>query len=232
MVDDRDRSARYGSAASRRSSICCRVNRFGRQTSDIPAVYTSPATYPVINNRKLNLELIRENWDELRRLTVSVRQGTVTASLLMSKLAAYPRQNSLAQALSELGRIERTLFTLEWLSSPELRLRVHHGLNKGEALHSLTRAVAIHRNGEIRDRSNEAQNLRANGIQLLVAMISAWNTVALQNAIDEMKKDGQDVPEELLPHLSPLGWEHIALTGDYSWRPLTKSMPEIAVPAD
>ena len=49
VVDDRDRSARYGSAASRRSSICCRVNRFGRQTSDIPAVYTSPATYPVIN---------------------------------------------------------------------------------------------------------------------------------------------------------------------------------------
>lgn len=194
-----------------------------------------PSAYPVLAsliNRKLNLELIRENWDELRRLTVSVRHGTVTASLLMSKLAAYPRQNSLAQVLSELGRIERTLFTLEWLSSPELRLRVHHGLNKGEALHSLTRAVAIHRNGEIRDRSNEAQNLRANGIQLLVAMISAWNTVALQNAIDEMKKDGQDVPEELLPHLSPLGWEHIALTGDYSWRPLTESMPEIAVPAD
>ena len=49
VVDDRDRSARYGSAASRRSSICCRVNRFGRQTSDIPAVYTLPATYPVSN---------------------------------------------------------------------------------------------------------------------------------------------------------------------------------------
>ncbi|WP_291427163.1 Tn3 family transposase, partial [Deinococcus sp.] len=82
----------------------------------------------------------------------------------------YPRQNSLAQALGELGRIERTLFTLEWLSSPALRRRVYQGLNKGEALHSLSKAVAIHRHGEIRDRSHEAQNLRANGIQLLVAM--------------------------------------------------------------
>lgn len=191
-----------------------------------------PSAYPVLAsmvNRKLNLELIRENWDELRRLTVSVRQGTVTASLLMSKLAAYPRQNSLAQALGELGRIERTLFTLEWLSSPALRRRVYQGLNKGEALHSLSKAVAIHRQGEIRDRSHEAQNLRANGIQLLVAMISAWNTVALQNAIEDMKKEGQDVPEELLPYLSPLGWEHIALTGDYSWRTNSESESESAV---
>lgn len=35
-------------------------------------------------------------------------------------------------ALRELGRIERTLFMLEWLQSVELRRRVHAGLNKGE----------------------------------------------------------------------------------------------------
>jgi hypothetical protein len=26
-----------------------------------------------------------------------------------------------------------------------------------------------------------------------------------------------DIPEEYLQHLSPLGWEHINLTGDYVW---------------
>lgn len=46
---------------------------------------------------------------------------------------AYPRQNDLAVALRELGRIERTLFILDWLQSVELRRRVHAGLNKGEA---------------------------------------------------------------------------------------------------
>lgn len=49
--------------------------------------------------------------------------GTVTASLILGKLASYPRQNGLAQALRELGRIERTLFTLEWIQSPDLRQR-------------------------------------------------------------------------------------------------------------
>ena len=33
----------------------------------------------------------------------------------------YPRQNGLAVALRELGRIERTLFILDWLQSVELR---------------------------------------------------------------------------------------------------------------
>ncbi|HCE4107350.1 TPA: Tn3 family transposase, partial [Escherichia coli] len=37
----------------------------------------------------------------------------------------------LAVALRELGRIERTLFILDWLQSVELRRRVHAGLNKG-----------------------------------------------------------------------------------------------------
>lgn len=29
---------------------------------------------------------------------------------------------------------------------------------------------------------------------------------------------GQQINESLLKHLSPLGWEHINLTGDYVWR--------------
>ena len=30
---------------------------------------------------------------------------------------------------------------------------------------------------------------------------------------------GYSVDWKLLQHLSPLGWDHIALTGDYSWKP-------------
>ncbi|TXR64481.1 hypothetical protein DM800_14505 [Bacillus sp. AY18-3] len=40
-----------------------------------------------------------------------------------------PRRNSLSVTLREIGRIERTLYTLEWLQSPELRRRIHIGLN-------------------------------------------------------------------------------------------------------
>jgi TnpA family transposase len=36
-----------------------------------------------------------------------------------------------------LGRIERTLFMLEWLQNPALRRRVNAGLNKREAKNAL-----------------------------------------------------------------------------------------------
>ncbi|MEJ6486167.1 Tn3 family transposase, partial [Nostoc punctiforme UO1] len=31
------------------------------------------------------------------------------------------------------------------------------------------------------------------------------------------QEQGMNIPEEYLQHLSPLGWEHINLTGDYVW---------------
>jgi len=96
----------------------------------------------------LNINHVRAHWDEILRLATSIKQGTVTASLMLRKLGSYPRQNGLAIALRELGRIERTLFILDWLQSVELRRRVRAGLNKGEARNALARAVFFYRLGE------------------------------------------------------------------------------------
>ena len=64
--------------------------------------------------------------DDLHRLS-SLSGLSVLSSMPKE---GYPRQNGLAVALRELGRIERTLFILDWLQSVELRRRVHAGLNK------------------------------------------------------------------------------------------------------
>jgi TnpA family transposase len=58
---------------------------------------------------------IGQQLSEVLRLAASLQHGTVTASLILRKLGSYPRQNSLALALREIGRIERTLFMLAWL---------------------------------------------------------------------------------------------------------------------
>jgi hypothetical protein len=106
--------------------------------------------------------------------------------------------------------------TLDWISDPELRRSTGHELNKGEARNSLARAVFIHRLGEIRDRTYENQQHRASGLNLLVTAIILWNTRYLEQAVAELRQV-EDVPDHLLAHLSPLGWEHVDLTGDYIW---------------
>ena len=176
------------------------------------------ALKPMISSDRLNIKAIRAHWDEILRLATSIKQGTVTASLMLRKLGSYPRQNGLAVALRELGRIERTLFILDWLQSVELRRRVHAGLNKGEARNALARAVFFNRLGEIRDRSFEQQRYRASGLNLVTAAIVLWNTVYLERAANALRGHGKPVDDSLLQYLSPLGWEHINLTGDYLWR--------------
>jgi hypothetical protein len=126
------------------------------------------------------------------------------------------RPNGIASALRELGRLERTLSTLDWVEDPKLRRSTGQELNKGETRNSLARAVFIHRLGEIRDRTYENQQHRASGLNLVVTAIILWNTRYLERAV-AMLRQTEDVPEHLLAHLSPLGWEHVNLTGDYIW---------------
>ena len=63
------------------------------------------------------------------------------------QLASYPRQNGVAAALRELGRLERTLFTLDWLEDPGLRRQTSRELNKGESRHGGFRAAPRIKNG-------------------------------------------------------------------------------------
>jgi hypothetical protein len=53
------------------------------------------------------------------------------------------------------------------------------------------------------------RSYRASG---LTAAISLWNTVYMERTIDALKRKGVKSNEQLLSHLSPLGWEHINMT--------------------
>ena len=136
----------------------------------------------------------------------------------MGKLAGYPRQNGLAQALRELGRLERGIFTLEYLTDAKLRRAVRVRLNKGEVKNTLAEQISVFRGGEVRDREVTAQLNRACGLNLVIAMIAVWNTTYLTRVVQELRAKGEAAADALLEHISPLGWEHIGFTGDYIWR--------------
>lgn len=180
----------------------------------------APSTYKGIKNlmgRTIKTAAIEADWDDIVRIVASIKDGSVAPSVILRKLAAYKRQNRLDFALAELGRIERTLFTLDWLEQPELRRACQAGLNKGEARHTLAAAIYTNRQGRFTDRSLENQEFRASGLNLLIAAISYWNTVYLDRAAQHLNAVGTTFDAALLAHLSPMGWAHISLTGDYLW---------------
>ena len=72
--------------------------------------------------------------------------------------------------------------------------------------------------GDLRDRRFENQRYRASGLNLIVAAMTLWNTVYLERAIVTLREHGITIDEESLANLSPVGREHINLTGDYTWQ--------------
>jgi TnpA family transposase len=180
----------------------------------------APSSYRGIEclmGRTIKTAAIEADWDDIVRVVASIKDGTVAPSVIMRKLAAYKRQNKLDFALAELGRIERTLFALDWLEQPTLRRACQAGLNKGEARHTLAAAIYTNRQGRFTDRSLENQEYRASGLNLLIAAISYWNTLYLDRAVQHLGATDIEFDLALLAHLSPMGWAHISLTGDYLW---------------
>jgi TnpA family transposase len=166
---------------------------------------------------KIKERLITANWPDILRSAATMVAGAMPPSQLLRKFASYPRQHELAVALREIGRIERTLFIIDWLLDADMQRRAQIGLNKGEAHHALKNALRIGRQGEIRDRTSEGQHFRMAGLNLLAAIVIYWNTKHLGQAVASRRRESLDCSPHHLAHISPLGWAHILLTGEYRW---------------
>lgn len=163
---------------------------------------------------QISTKVIKENYQDVLRLAHSIKEGKVSASLIMGKLGSYSRQNSLATALREMGRIEKTIFILNYISDESLRRKIQKGLNKGEAMNGLARAIFFGKQGELRERTIQHQLQRASALNIIINAISVWNTLHLTKAVEYQKGLG-NFNVDLLHHMSPLGWEHINLLGEY-----------------
>lgn len=197
--------------------FCPRLRDFpDRRLASIGPTSAYPALASLMGKR-IRADVVREHWGDILRLVASLKAGHAMPSVMLKKLAAYERQNQLDLALQEVGKVERTLFMLDWLENPELRQRCQAGLNKSEQRHQLAQALYTFRQGRVADRSHEAQEYRASGLNLVIASIVWWNSTYMADAVAHLHQTGEEVPDHLLAHTSPVGWEHIAFSGDFLW---------------
>ena len=131
---------------------------------------------------KVNADLIDRNWADILRVATTMAAGPMRPSQILHKLASYPRQNELTAALREVGRVERSLFMIDWITDPDMRRCAQVGLNKSEAHHALKRTINFHQRGELRDRTGEGQHYRVADLNLMAAIIIYWNTLKLGEA--------------------------------------------------
>jgi len=156
------------------------------------------------------------------RLAGSLQLGRVPATGIMRTLQVGDRPTRLAQAIAEFGRIEKTLHILTMLDDESKRRRTLSQLNRGEGRHSLGRAVFHGKRGELRQRYREGQEDQLGALGLVVNIIVLWNTIYIEAALEQLRKEGFQIRDEDVARLSPLIHDHINMLGRYSF-----AMPDI-----
>jgi TnpA family transposase len=170
---------------------------------------------------RINTKLIAEHWDDLLRLAGSLKLGVVQATSIMRTLQISDRPTRLAQAVAELGRIDKTIHALTFIDDESKRRRILQQLNKGEDRHKLARAVFHGKRGELRQRYREGQEDQLGALGLVVNIIVLWNTIYINAALQQLEQEGFEIHSEDVARLSPLIFEHINLLGRYAF-----SLPE------
>jgi TnpA family transposase len=163
----------------------------------------------------INKERITQHWDEMLRLAASLKQGWVTASLIIQKLQAFPRKHPLTRALQEYGRLIKTIHILRWYADETNRRRLNRQINKGEALHSLRSHLCYANQGEIREQQDEQLHNQVGCLNLVTNAVIVWNSVYIEKVVKQLKQEGQFPGDEELKHIWPTRHAHINVYGRY-----------------
>jgi TnpA family transposase len=178
------------------------------------------ADYGVLNGlarHRIDIELIKRNWEDLLRLAGSLKLGRIHAGAIMRVLQIKDRPTTLARALAELGRIVKTLHMLGYVDSKENRRRILTQLNRQEFRHRLARRVCHGDRGEIRKAYRQEQEEQLGALGLTLNAIALWNATYIQAALDQLTHEGWDISQADVARVSPLAFKHINFLGRYAF---------------
>lgn len=132
----------------------------------------------------VNTRRIEQHWDDMMRIAGSLKIGTVHASELIRSLLKSDKPSSLAQAIIDLGRINKTLYLLNYIDDEDYRRRILNQLNRGEGRHSMARVICHGQRGEIRKRYREGQEDQLGALGLVINAAVLWNTIYTGEALN------------------------------------------------
>lgn len=99
------------------------------------AFFGSPRQWPLLASlmgSPIKDEVVIQHWGDVMRLAGSAKTSTIKPPSILLKLGAYRQQNQFYLALGEIGRVECTLFMLDWLENPELRKNAKEASTKAK----------------------------------------------------------------------------------------------------
>ena len=185
--------------------------------------YYQELGYQVTPKRKINTQLIKDNWDDILLFIVTILERKTTATQLLKRLTSYSRQHKLYAALKEFGKIIKTNFLLNYIDDVKLRQRIEKQLNKIESSNKFSKAVFFGNNQEFTVSTIEEQNIANNSKRLIQNSIILWNYLYLTKKLQQAKNVAEkDDILKALKNGSIVHWGHVNLHGTYDFTNYSK----------
>ena len=181
--------------------------------------------YVLTPKRKINMHIIKENWDDILRFAITILERQTTATQLLKRLTSYSRHHKLYTALKEFGKIIKTNFLLNYIDDVGLRQRIEKQLNKIEASNRFSKAVFFGNNQEFMVSTAEEQNIANNSKRLIQNAIILWNYLYITKKLQQAKNSTEK--NEILSALknsSIVRWQHINFYGTYDFTSYSKKV--------
>lgn len=157
-------------------------------------------------------DFIERHIRDMLQVVLSIQAGKVLPSMLLRRLGTRSRKNKLYRAFRELGRVERTLFLLRYISEPDFRFAIRAETTKIESFHDFMNWIAF--GGTIIKSGDPIEQAkRMKYLDVIANAIMLQNVVDLTNVLNAMAEDGFRITPELVASLSPYMRKHILRFG-------------------
>ena len=187
--------------------------------------YYQELGFYLIPKRKINFQIIEENWDDILRFILTIKSRRTTASQLLKRLTSYSKNHKLYTAIKEFGKIIKTDFLLTYIDDVGLRQRIEKQLNKVEASNRFSKAVFFGNNTEFIFASQEEQNIANNCKRLIQNSVILWNYLYIDKKLKDAKSQSQkDEIIEAIRNSSIVHWSHINFFGTYDFTKVDKKV--------
>lgn len=164
---------------------------------------------------EVDWELIAAHARDMLQVVLSIQAGRVMPSMLLRRLGTASRRSRLYRAFRELGRVERTLFLLRFVSSAEVRRTIRAETTKIEAYNDfldwVTFGGPVVKSG---DPVEQEKQLKYASLVANAVMLS--NVADLSRVLTDMGRDGHPVTPELVACTSPYMRRHVLRFGKYT----------------
>jgi TnpA family transposase len=176
---------------------------------------------------EIDWRLIATHWQDMMQVVLSIQAGLVLPSMLLRKLGSHNRKSRLYLAFRELGRVERTLFLLRYISDEHIRRTIRAETTKIESFNDfldwITFGGPMIKSGDPVEQEKQLKyaSLVANAIMLS-------NVADLTDVLSSMAADGNPVTAQLAASTSPYMRRNIRRFGKYDLD--MEDLPEPLVP--